>query len=219
MSPSLATWNLLLRRAIDEHDWPLAEGALRRLLLVEPSSAEQLDLLAYVLLMQGRFEDCEATLERALASGSRSFWTPHKLGDARRGRHRFASAITAYEQALAWGSDSPLTVRNLLDVMVAMDPTKALIRAQQLAADRHPGWQEGACAAAASGLAPLLAEWLCDSGAADEAIRALVCHRRLSRLDLEGAKQLLRNIETPWSAPLRQRLDRFRFPDAPVQSY
>ena len=90
----------MLRQALAANDWLVAEGALRRLLLLGAASAEQLDLLAYVLLMQGRFADCEATLEQALAAGSRSFWTPHKLGDARRGQQRLEAAAAAYEQAL-----------------------------------------------------------------------------------------------------------------------
>jgi len=39
-------------------------------------------------------------------------------------------------------------------------------------------------------------------------VRALVCIRRLCRLDLEGTRSLLRTIDTPWAAPLRQRLER-----------
>ena len=208
MEPA-SPWTEVLRQALAAHDWLVAEGALRRLLLLGAASAEQLDLFAYVLLMQGRFADCESTLEQALAAGSRSFWTPHKLGDARRGRQRLEAAAAAYEQALVWGSDSPLTVRNLLEVLVSIDPERGLGRLQQLAAAQQPGWQPGACAAAGSGLAPELAEWLCAVGAADPTVRALVCIRRLSRLDLEGTRSLLRAIDTPWSEPLRQRLERF----------
>ncbi len=212
MSTPSASWTELLRRALAEADWPVAEGALQRLLLLTPEAPDLLDLLGYVLLMQGRFDACEAALERALAAGSRSFWTPHKLGDAHRGRQRLTAAAEAYEQALAWGSDSPLTVRNLLEVLVPLDPARALQRLQQLASQQQPGWQEGACAAASSGLAPELAEWLCANGAADQTVRALVCMRRLSCLDLDSAMQLLGAIDTPWSAPLRQRLERLQSP-------
>lgn len=207
------SWTGVLRQALADQNWPVAEGALRRLLMVQPpgapARAEQLDLLAYALLMQGRFVACEDTLAQALAAGSRSFWTPHKLGDARRGLHRPAAAAEAYEQALAWGSDSPLTVRNLLEVLVQVDPGDALRRLQQLANKEQPGWQAGACAAAASGLAPDLAEWLCSVGAADAPVRALVCSQRLRCLDLEGTLQLLAGLQIPWSAPLEQRLRRF----------
>ena len=208
MEPA-SSWSEVLRQALAANDWLVAEGALRRLLLLGAASAEQLDLLAYVLLMQGRFADCEATLEQALAAGSRSFWTPHKLGDARRGQQRLEAAAAAYEQALAWGSDSSITVRNLLEVLVCLEPQLGLQRLQQLAAAQQPGWQLGACAAASSGLAPELAEWLCAVGADDPTVRALVCIRRLSRLDLEGTCSLLQAIDTPWSEPLRQRLEHF----------
>ena len=213
MASQPSPWSEVLRQALEEHDWPVAEGALQRALLVQParstSTAELLDLLAYVLLMQGRYAACEATLVEALAAGSRSFWTPHKLGDARRGLHRPQAATEAYEQALAWGSDSPLTVRNLLQVLVQVDPDAALRRLQQFAQQQQAGWQAGACAAAASGLAPELAEWLCAVGVADEPVRALVCMRRLRCLDLPGTLQLLSGLQTTWSAPLQQRLHHF----------
>jgi len=48
-------------------------------------------------------------------------------------------------------------------------------------------------------------------------VRALVCIRRLSRLDLAGTGSLLRAIDTPWSEPLRQRLERFS-PACPEES-
>lgn len=205
-------WSTVLRQALAAQNWPVAEGALQRLLQLGAAPANQLDLLAYVLLMQGRFADCEATVEQALAAGSRSFWTPHKLGDARRGQQRHQAAATAYEQALAWGSDSPLTVRNLLEALMVVDSEQALTRLQQLAAAQQPGWQQGACAAASSGLAPKLAEWLCAVDAADDPVRNLVCMRRLCSLDLEGTNQLLLTIHTPWSAALQQRLARFNPP-------
>lgn len=208
--PAPRSWSELLRRALAEADWPVAEGALRRLLEGNPADPHQLDLLAYVLLMQGRFGACEATLEKVLAAGGRSFWTPHKLGDARRGRQRFEAAAVAYEQALAWGSDSPLTVRNLLEVLVALNPATALERLQQLVAADQPGWQEGACAAAASGLAPQLADWLCEQGVADATVKALVCQQRLARLDLAGTQALLQDLDTPWAAPLRDRLTQWQ---------
>lgn len=209
MSAPAPPWSTVLRQALATRNWPVAEGALQRLLQLGGAAADQLDLLAYVLLMQGRFADCEATLEQALAAGSRSFWTPHKLGDARRGQQRHRAAVTAYEQALAWGSDSPLTVRNLLEALMVVDGEEALRRLQQLAAAQQPGWREGACAAASSGLAPRLAEWLCAVDAADDAVQNLVCIRRLCCLDLEGTNQLLHTIHTPWSAALQQRLAQF----------
>ena len=62
MSTPSASWTELLRRALAEADWPVAEGALQRLLLLTPEAPDLLDLLGYVLLMQGRFDACEAAL-------------------------------------------------------------------------------------------------------------------------------------------------------------
>ena len=79
MEPA-SSWSEVLRQALAANDWLVAEGALRRLLLLGAASAEQLDLLAYVLLMQGRFADCEDTLEQALAAGSRSHERSQTMG-------------------------------------------------------------------------------------------------------------------------------------------
>lgn len=129
----------MLRQALATRNWPVAEGALQRLLQLGGAAADQLDLLAYVLLMQGRFTDFEATLEEALAAGSRSFWTPHKLGDARRGQQRHRAAVTAYEQALAWGSDSPLTVRRPAAPSRAASPGFSARRRRAAAARSRSG--------------------------------------------------------------------------------
>ena len=200
--------------ALEQKDWPLLEGSVLRLLEVVPPQPELLDLLGHALLMQGRFQRSQEALEQALAAGSRNFWTPHKLGDAHRGLQRPAIAVAAYEQALEWGSDSPLTVRNLLEVLHGEEPAAALARLEQLAASAPPPWdwqQPPAWLAAASAAAinvqgPLLAEWLCSRGCPKADVRALAWQERLYRLELPGTLELLSGSPDRREQALQRRL-------------
>ena len=197
---TLAPWWRLAREAIDASDWLSAEGALRRLDSLVPEQTQVLDLLSYALLMQGEFDACETVLRRALAVGSCSFWTPHKLGDALRGQQRMEEAVLAYEQALSWGSDSPLTVRNLLQVLDGQDPGRALTRLEALARDHRdnihwsspPAWIAGACEAARTSIGMELADWLHNYGCPDPDIQQLALKAALWQLDLNGALPLAR---------------------------
>ena len=200
--------------ALEQKDWPLLEGSVLRLLEVVPPQPELLDLLGHALLMQGHFQRSQEALERALAAGGRNFWTPHKLGDAHRGLQRPAAAVAAYDQALAWGSDSPLTMRNLLEVLHAEAPAAALARLEQLAAATPPpwSWQEpppwlaGAIAAAVNVQGSLLAEWLCSRGCPDPGVRAVAWQERLYRLELPATLELLSGSADPREQALERRL-------------
>lgn len=194
----LTPWWRLAREAIDSADWLAAEGALRRLDALVPGQAQVLDLLSYALLMQAEFSACEAVLRSALCLEGCSFWTPHKLGDALRGQQRMEEAITAYEQALSWGSDSPLTARNLLQVLDGLDPARAVARLEAWAAEHGttlnwgspPAWITGACEAARTSIGLDLAQWLHTRGCSDPEIRRLALEAALMRLDLSGALPL-----------------------------
>lgn len=203
---AIAPWWKLARQAIEAADWPAAEGALRRLDSLAPGQPQVLDLLSYALLMQGQFSACEAVLRQALAKGGCSFWTPHKLGDALRGQQRMEEAIAAYEQALSWGSDSPLTARNLLQVLDGLDPARALARLEAwegAAADQSaggeatslnwtspPAWLTGACEAARGSIGLDLAGWLHARGCPDVEIRRMALEAALLGLDLQRALPL-----------------------------
>ena len=200
--------------ALERKDWPELEGAVLRLLEVVPPQAELLDLLGHALLMQGHFQRSQEALEQALAAGSRNFWTPHKLGDAHRGLQRPAAAVAAYEQALAWGSDSPLTLRNLLEVLHAEAPPTALARLETLAAETPPPWDwqqppvwlAGVIAAAVNVQGAQLAEWLCERGCPDAGVRTVAWQERLYRLDLPATLELLRINPSPREQALQRRI-------------
>ncbi|MCP9917493.1 hypothetical protein [Cyanobium sp. ATX 6F1] len=208
-------WWEQARAALAEQDWPLLEGSLLRILEVSPGQAELLDLLGHALLMQGQFTRCREVLEQALAAGSTSFWTPHKLGDAHRGLQRPAAAIPAYEQALQWGSDSPITVRNLLEVLHGDGAIKALGRLERLAAEapqpwswQEPApWLQGAMDAATRVQGTALAEWLCVRGCPDPAVRAVVWQESLHRLDLPATLELLGGSSLPLERALNARIE------------
>ncbi|MEI8250462.1 MAG: hypothetical protein WCF98_04765 [Synechococcus sp. ELA057] len=200
---AIQPWWRLAQEAIEAADWPTAEGALRRLLTLAPGQPHLLDLLSYALLMQGQFNACELALREALERGSRSFWTTHKLGDALRGQQRMEEAIAAYEQALRWGSDSPLTARNLLQVLDGLDPALAVARLEAwvvesrsgasgggLSWEQRPAWLAGACDAAISSLGLDLAQWLHGQGCPDPEIRRRALEAALLQLDLSRGLQL-----------------------------
>jgi len=207
-------WWEQTRTGLAERDWTLLEGSLLRLLELAPGRSDLLDLLGYALLMQGRFAACRDVLQQALAQGSTSFWTPHKLGDAQRGLQRHADAVAAYEQALAWGSDSPLTVRNLLEVLHAEAAEQAVQRLERLAADQPPPWDwqqpapwlQGAIAASTRVHGIAVAAWLCHHGCPDPAVRAVVWHERLHALDLPATLELLTPSDQPREQVLAARL-------------
>ena len=143
MSTTMSWWTLVIR-SIEAEQWPVAEGALLRMIDSHGPHPDLLDLLAYALLMQGRYLRCEAVIRQAIELGTKNFWSPHKLGDALRAQQRMTEAAAAYEQALAWGSDSPLTVRNLLEVLHRLNHRQALERleafasSQRSSAAKHP---------------------------------------------------------------------------------
>ena len=185
-------WPQLLRQSLEAGDWPVAEGVLRHLLDQRPGHPAHLDLLGYALFMQGRYSASEQVLRKALAAGSRQFWTPHKLGDALRAQQRQPEAIGAYEQALAWGSDSPLTVRNLLLSCAQHGDPPPLQRLAQFAGGSslpldwlEPApWQLGAQEACLQLGSSVLAAWLVEAGCPHLEIRRLAWRESLARLEL-----------------------------------
>lgn len=207
-------WWEQARASLAEQDWPRLEGCVLRLLDEAPGQRDLLDLLGHALLMQGRFAACREVLEQALAQGSTNFWTPHKLGDALRGLQHAAAAVAAYEQALVWGSDSPLTVRNLLEVLHGEDSTLALARLERFAAGDPPPWdwqaispwRQGAAQASTRVHGIALADWLCTHGCPVPEVRAVVWQERLHRLELTASLDLLADSDRPREQALAGRL-------------
>lgn len=202
------------RACLSIENWPVLEDCLLRLLKLEPGRCDLLDLLGHALLMQGRFAECKDVLEEALGRGCSSFWTPHKLGDAHRGLQHAAAAIAAYEQALQGGSDSPLTVRNLLEVLHGEDPGLAIARLERFAAadpapwpwQEAPPWLGGAMEAACRVHGTGVAEWLCRQGCPCAEVRAVVWQERLHSLELPAALQLLEAGDHPRERALAARV-------------
>lgn len=206
------SWWEQARQAFHERNWPLLEGCLRRLLELVPPQAAVLDLLGHALLQQGQCQSALDALQRAMELGADHFWTPHKLGDARRGLQQRAAAVEAYELALQWGSDSPLTPRNLLEVLHQLDPQRALERLSGFAGSEPmpwpvpPPWLEGAVAAALRVQGAELAAWLCSRGCRQGDVRAVLWRDTAYRLDLERLKALLSDPCSPQEAALAQRI-------------
>ncbi|WP_157910852.1 tetratricopeptide repeat protein [Vulcanococcus limneticus] len=183
-----------------------------------PHHPQILDLLAFTLLMQGQYRFAERFLHRAITAGSRNFWTPHKLGDALRGLQRLDEAVQAYEQALLWGSDSPLTVRNLLHVLQMLGDAHVLERLQRFRGvgplswtDCLP-WQQGAILAARNLGSPAMIQWLCRHGCPEPQIRCQAWCDSLASLDLVTTLEILDGCYVddgevfPAAAALRSRL-------------
>lgn len=205
MSASQSWWQVI-QESLQAQNWPLAEGALRRLLETNPDHLELLDLLGYSLLMQGCYIESELLLRRALEKSTKNFWTPHKLGDALRGQQRMDEAVEYYEQALDWGSNSALTVRNLLQVLDGINVDSALKRLNRLVSEGNIAWEEGAIEAALASSSPELAVLVCTLGSSNEAVRAKAYRQALSELNLKGLKELLTSGGDNFSCALTQRL-------------
>lgn len=201
------SWWQVIQESLQQQNWPVAEGALRRLLEVNPDQLELLDLLGYSLLMQARYSESEFCLRKALENPSHNFWTPHKLGDALRGLQRMDEAVYFYEQALLEGSDSYLTIRNLLQVLDGLNTESAMMRLQCLAIEAKISWEEGAIQAALTSSSSALAKLLCELGSTHEAVRAKAYMQAFSELNLISLKELLANGDDNFSHLIKQRLD------------
>lgn len=168
---------------LEAADWAAAEGRL--LHLRQELGAQQpavADALAYALLMQGDFEGCAAALQPVLDHPQRSFWVAHKYADALRGLHATEAAVQYYRQALDEGSTSPLTARNLLEVLHELEPQRALDELSSWPLPLSSARQEGAVAAAerVSGLE--LAAWLQQRGIATTSLQRRLIEEHLLQL-------------------------------------
>ena len=115
-------------------------------------------------------------------------------------------AVYFYEQALLKGSDSSLTIRNLLQVLDGLNTESALKRLEQLATKRSKGFEEGAIEAALASSSPELAVLVCKLGSSNEAVRAKAYTQALSELNLTSLQNLLIGMNDQFSCAVRQRL-------------
>lgn len=193
-------------------DWPAAEGWLLRLRQQRgPQDLSVADALAYALLMQGNYRACAQVLEPVLSHQQRSFWIQHKYGDAMRGLHQLEAASKHYRLALAEGSTSSLTSRNLLQVLHELAPEQALAELDRWAQPFAPSLLEGAQAAAACASGLALVEWLHRRGLANPALQRRLIEQRCYELDVAGIEhcavsQDLQDHDQRWCQALMQRL-------------
>ena len=190
-------------------DWPAAEGALLQVRQAKgPEDVAVADALAYALLMQGDYTGCAQVLEPVLNHPQRSFWIQHKAGDARRGLHQPEVAAAHYRQALAEGSTSALTARNLLQVLHGLAPEQALVELERWPQPLAPAQLEGAQAAAALVAGLELVEWLEARGWATPALQRRLLEQRLYGFQPVVVREPDASDEPDqlWCAALQQRL-------------
>jgi hypothetical protein len=194
-------------------DWAAAEGwLLQARLQAGPEALAVADALAYALLMQGDYQGCALVLEPVLEHPQRSFWIWHKYGDALRGLHQLGAAAAAYRRALAEGSTSALTARNLLQVLHEQAPELAVAELEHWALPLAPALVEGAQQAAALTAGLELAAWLQHRGLALEALQ-----RRLTEQELYGLRwpawlEPASGTGTDWLAALAARAAQLGLP-------
>ena len=213
-----ALWGVAYQ-AIQEADWQAAEGLLRRCVQLNPEAPVDVwDNLGFTLLMQGDYLGCLQILKPYARHPQRSFWVQHKLGDAYRGLNQLEDAVRCYRLCLQEGSDSPLSFRNLLQVLDRQDPQLALDELQrwrQRATGMPAAAWEGARQAALLVPGPALVQALQHWGLADGACRQRLLKAACYRLDLDQVRCLLAQAAaqptglTPWEQALQERLERF----------
>lgn len=210
-----ALWKQI-QEALNDSQWEQAEGMLRRFLQIVPqTTVEVWDVLAYALLMQGDYSACLKVLKPWESDPSRSFWVNHKLGDAYRGLNQLEEAVVAYQRSLVDGSDTPLTVRNLLQVMDAQSPQRAIqqLRQWQQAGQLEAFMRKGAQQAASLVPGLELADALFNTGEADGECRRRLLEAACYALDWQRCADLLEASKTSkhgltsWEQQLNQRLD------------
>ncbi len=204
--------------AIQEADWEAAEGLLRRLIQLNPSAGVDVwDHLGFTLLMQGDYLGCLEVLKPFASHPQRSFWVQHKLGDAYRGLNQLDDAVRSYRLSLQEGSDSPLSFRNLLQVLDRQDPRLALgelKRWRQLATGMPDAAWDGARQAALLVPGPALVQTLQSWGLADGDCRQRLLKAACYGMDIDQVCDLLREAAaqpaglTAWEQALQERLKR-----------
>ncbi len=212
-----ALWKQI-QESLNDSLWEQAEGLLLRFLQIAPqTTVEVSDVLAYALLMQGDYSACLKVLKPCKNHPSRSFWVNHKLGDALRGLNQLEEAVVAYQRSLDDGADTPLTVRNLLQVLDAQSPQRAIQQLRQWlqAGPLKEFVRNGAQEAAFLVPGLELAAALFNTGEADSACRRRLLEAACYALDWQRCADLLEASKaskhglTSWEQQLNQRLDQF----------
>jgi hypothetical protein len=188
-----------VHQLLTANDWQAAEGLLLRLRQTHSARLMlQVDaLLGYTLSMQAAHDEAWLVLEPLLQHPQRTFWVAHLAADCQRGLGEWKRAVSLYHQALDDGSDSPLTVRNLVQVLLQLDPQLAL---RQLRQWQHEGGLQGAVLegtqqALDAVVTPELDRWLDQQGLAGPLQQRRLLRSDLRQLDLEQVRERLARFQ------------------------
>ncbi len=193
--------------ALEGADWPAAEGwLLQARAELGATDLAVADALAYALLMQGDYRGCALALQPVLEHPGRSFWIWHKQGDALRGLHQLPAAAAAYRRALAEGSTSPITARNLLQVLHEQGPEQSLAELERWPQPLAAALLEGAQQAAALTAGLELAAWLQQQGLATPALERRLTEQKLYGLRWPDWLRQEPEACSPWLVALQARV-------------
>lgn len=200
------------QRFLDARDWQPAEGLLWQLQhRYGAVTSVWIDQpLGLTLVMQGQAALAWQVLQPWLEHPARNFWVAHLAADALRALSLLRPAAALYRQALADGSNSAITSRNLLQVLWQVEDQEALAQLQH--------WQQngalqgpvlaGIREALAAGQALALDAWCEQAGLATADQRRRLLAAALRRLDREQALGLLKAMDQAREHP--QLVERLR---------
>lgn len=195
---------------IQANKWDLAEGELLYLLekgeIADPAIQ---DALGYTLLMQGEYYLCEKVLISICDHPKRSFWVNHKIADALRGQHQFAESALWYQKSLLDGSNSPLTYRNLIQVLWEINQQQAMqfLESWFVSNGSTGPWLEGA--QMAGDIIPdiVLCSWLYDKKVSTPFQKHRLFKHWCYELNIKKCYELIiENSAEPWAIAFEARL-------------
>ena len=156
-----------------------AEEICRDYLLAHPGSVRHLALLARSLAKQGRLDEAEAELRRALELGPEEAILHQDLGNVYLAGGRFAEAVETFRKAVALAPEAPLAHRKLGEALAALGQGEEADRHFEAFFDHDP-----ASARVAEGADHLKA------GRVDEAVAALAAVLRKHPNDVSAMRHM-----------------------------
>lgn len=185
---------------IEARKWEEAEGLLLRIWQINCDASWLLrDALGYSLLRQGEYVLCEQILRRALEAKERSYWVSHKIADALRGQGYMEEAAIMYKQSEAEGSDSPITAKNLIQVLYKIKASRAIKQLNTWKTTKTTPTQfwQGSCEASILVGGNEVAEWLWENGLSDHQSRDKLIKFYCYKLEIHKCAEILVNSQNP----------------------
>ena len=181
-------------QCLEKNKWEEAEGLLLRVWQIEREASWQLrDALGYSLLRQGEYVLCEQILRPALKAEAKSFWVSHKIGDALRGQGYMEAAASMYKQSEKEGSNSPITAKNLLQVLYKIKVGRAITQLntwKEMETTPEEYWQ-GCCEASILVAGNEIAEWLWKNNLSDHQSRNKLIKFYCYKLEIHKCIEIL----------------------------